>query len=130
MRFRIDDRIVPTFRPDPVVHPEFSGFADRIVQLEEQDGEGSGSLNGYLNELAWARARFRARPGTTAVILQARIRHGAHHVRARTPVRNMQSYASDRFPRVVTGARAGNRSARRDSEVPLTAALHPRLPSS
>ena len=30
-------RILPTFRPDPVVDPEFAGFADNIAKLGEQD---------------------------------------------------------------------------------------------
>ena len=53
-------RIVPTFRPDPVVDPDFAGFAERIAQLGEQSGEDTTTWNGYLNALAKARLRFRA----------------------------------------------------------------------
>ena len=52
-------RIVPTFRPDPVVDPEFAGFRERIGQLGEKYGEDSATWKGYLNALAKARAYFR-----------------------------------------------------------------------
>jgi glucuronate isomerase len=68
-------RSVPTFRPDPVVDPEFSGFVERVAQLGEQTGEDTGGWNGYLNALVRARARIRAMGATasTAVTLWARI---------------------------------------------------------
>jgi glucuronate isomerase len=53
-------RIIPTFRPDPVVDPEFAGFAQNIAKLGEQTGEDSSTWKGYLNALSKARARFRA----------------------------------------------------------------------
>jgi glucuronate isomerase len=52
-------RIVPTFRPDAVVDPEFAGFAERIATMGEQAGEDTTTWNGYLNALATARERFR-----------------------------------------------------------------------
>jgi glucuronate isomerase len=52
-------RILPTFRPDPVVDPEFRGFAGLIAKLGEQTGEDTSTWAGYLNALAKARARFR-----------------------------------------------------------------------
>jgi glucuronate isomerase len=52
-------RIVPAFRPDPVVDPEFKGFAGLVAQLGEQNGEDSSSWKGYLNALMKARARFK-----------------------------------------------------------------------
>jgi len=51
-------RILPTFRPDPVVDPEFDGFATNIKQLGEQTGEDTTEWAGYLNALQEARARF------------------------------------------------------------------------
>ncbi len=51
-------RILPTFRPDPVVDPEFHGFAESIAKLGENTGEDSGSWTGYLSALRKARARF------------------------------------------------------------------------
>ena len=52
-------RILPNFRPDSVVDPEFHGFADNIALLGEQTGEDTATWSGYLNALAKARARFR-----------------------------------------------------------------------
>jgi glucuronate isomerase len=53
-------RILPTFRPDPVVDPEFDGFAANIAQLGRQTGEDTTVWTGYLNALRIARARFRS----------------------------------------------------------------------
>ena len=58
-------RIVPTFRPDPVVDPEFAGFAASIAKLGEQTGEDTSTWAGYLNALRKARAHFRSL-GSTA----------------------------------------------------------------
>ena len=52
-------RIVPNFRPDAVVDPEFPGFAESIARLGEQTGESATSWTGYLNALRKARDRFR-----------------------------------------------------------------------
>ena len=51
-------RILPTFRPDSVVDPEFHGFAGNIAKLGEQTGEDTATWKGYLNALRKARARF------------------------------------------------------------------------
>jgi glucuronate isomerase len=52
-------RILPTFRPDPVVDPEFDEFADSIVKLGELTGEDTTTWNGYLNALIKRRIFFR-----------------------------------------------------------------------
>lgn len=52
-------RVIPTFRPDAVVDPEFAGFADRAAQLGAETGEDTTKWAGYLNALRKARARFR-----------------------------------------------------------------------
>jgi glucuronate isomerase len=52
-------RIVPNFRPDAVVDPEFPGFAESIARLGEETGESATSWAGYLNALRKARDRFR-----------------------------------------------------------------------
>ena len=57
-------RIVPTFRPDPVVDPEFQGFAAAVEELGRQTGEDTASWSGYLNALRMARIRFRDLGGT------------------------------------------------------------------
>jgi len=53
-------RILPNFRPDPVVDPEFDGFVENIAKLGEQTGEDTSTWPGYLNALRTARARFRS----------------------------------------------------------------------
>jgi glucuronate isomerase len=52
-------RILPAFRPDSVVDPEFPGFSGLIAKLGEQTGEDTSTWTGYLNALRQARARFR-----------------------------------------------------------------------
>ncbi len=52
-------RILPTFRPDPVVDPEFTGFAENIAKLAKQTGEDTSMWTGYLNALRATRLRFR-----------------------------------------------------------------------
>jgi len=51
-------RIIPNFRPDPVVDAEFRGFAGNIRRLGEQTGEDTATWTGYLQALRRARARF------------------------------------------------------------------------
>ncbi len=53
-------RIVPAFRPDAVVDPEFAGFSASIVKLGEQNGEDATTWAGYLNALRKARLRFKS----------------------------------------------------------------------
>jgi glucuronate isomerase len=52
-------RILPTFRPDSVVDPDFTGFANNIARLGEQTGEDTSTWAGYLNSLRVTRVRFR-----------------------------------------------------------------------
>jgi glucuronate isomerase len=52
-------RIIPTFRPDSVVDPDFVGFHANIVRLGELTGEDTSTWKGYLNALAKTRARFK-----------------------------------------------------------------------
>ena len=52
-------RILPTFRPDPVVDPDFTGFTENISKLGEKTGEDTSSWRGYLNALRITRIRFR-----------------------------------------------------------------------
>jgi glucuronate isomerase len=53
-------RVLPTFRPDSVVDPEFAGFSENVAKLGEQAGEDSSTWKGYLAALRQARGRFRA----------------------------------------------------------------------
>ena len=52
-------RILPAFRPDSVVDPEFAGFSASILKLGEQTGEDTSTWTGYLNALRKARLRFK-----------------------------------------------------------------------
>ncbi len=53
-------RILPTFRPDPVVDPEFARFAENIALMGEQTGEDTAHWSGYKNALRKARLRFKS----------------------------------------------------------------------
>jgi len=53
-------RVLPTFRPDPVVDPAFDGFHAKLIQLGEQTGEDTAAWAGYLAALRASRARFKA----------------------------------------------------------------------
>jgi glucuronate isomerase len=53
-------RIIPTFRPDSVVDPDFMGFHTNLQRLGEQTGEDTGTWPGYLAALRASRARFKA----------------------------------------------------------------------
>jgi glucuronate isomerase len=86
-------RILPTFRPDPVVDPEYAGFAANVTRLGEQTGEDALTWAGYLNALRISRQRFREL-GCTATD------HG--HPTARTASLS-QPEAASLFARVVAG---------------------------
>ena len=51
-------RILPTFRPDSVVDPEFNGFAGNIGKLSGLTGDDTSTWAGYLHALRATRARF------------------------------------------------------------------------
>ena len=59
-----DGRVITTFRPDPVVDPEFEGFVDNVGQLGELTNTDITSYPGYLNALRDRRSYFRARGAT------------------------------------------------------------------
>jgi glucuronate isomerase len=58
-------RIIPTFRPDAVIDPEFAGFRANIATLGRLTGEDTESWRGYLAALS-ARRRFFKEQGATA----------------------------------------------------------------
>ncbi len=51
-------RILPTFRPDPLVDPEFAGFRENVALLGTQTGEDTETWTGYLAALRKSRVRF------------------------------------------------------------------------
>jgi glucuronate isomerase len=58
-------RVITTYRPDPVVDPEYDGFAANLARLGELTGEDTTQWAGYLRALATRRAYF-ASFGATA----------------------------------------------------------------
>ena len=52
-------RILPTFRPDAVVDPDFDNFASNIATLGEITGEDTAAWRGYLAALRQRRKAFR-----------------------------------------------------------------------
>jgi glucuronate isomerase len=86
-------RILPTFRPDSVVDPDFSGFLENLEKLGVLTGEDTGSWSGYLSALRQTRERFR-KLGCTATD------HG--HPTANTANLSITE-AAELFQRVVSG---------------------------
>jgi glucuronate isomerase len=58
-------RVITTFRPDPVVDPEYERFVSNVAALGEMTGEDTGTWIGYLRALA-NRRRFFASLGATS----------------------------------------------------------------
>jgi glucuronate isomerase len=86
-------RIVPTFRPDAVVDPDFSGFQAAIETLGALTGEDTSTWRGYLRALA-ERRRFFKTLGATATD------HG--HITAQTADLS-EDDAARLFASVLTG---------------------------
>jgi glucuronate isomerase len=57
-------RVVPTYRPDPVVDPAFGDFGANLDRLAEITGEDTSRWAGYLRALASRRAFFKAQGAT------------------------------------------------------------------
>lgn len=68
-------RVVTAYRPDPVVDPQFEGFAGNVAKLGDITGEDTTTWNGYLAAHRTRRAYFREMGATSTD-------HG--HVTART----------------------------------------------
>jgi glucuronate isomerase len=86
-------RIIPTYRPDPVVDPEFPGFLENVRALGALTGEDTFTWRGYLRALATRREYFKSF-GATATD------HG--HPSALTEDLSETS-ASALFEQIVTG---------------------------
>ncbi len=57
-------RIIPTFRPDSVVDPEFDGFIKNLAMLGAMSNEDTSTWTGYLNALRKQRERFKTMGAT------------------------------------------------------------------
>ncbi|MCA8908267.1 MAG: glucuronate isomerase [Rhodospirillaceae bacterium] len=58
--------VVTAYRPDPVVDPDFEGFAANVAKLGEITGEDTATWSGYLAALANRRAYFKEVGGATS----------------------------------------------------------------
>jgi glucuronate isomerase len=54
-----EGRVVPAYRPDAVVDPEMTGFADNVAQLGQLAGTDATTWSGYLDAHRARRAYFR-----------------------------------------------------------------------
>ena len=86
-------RVITTFRPDPVVDPEYEGFAENVIELGRLTGADTSDFAGYLQALEARRAFFREH-GATATD------HG--HPSARTADLSANE-AADLFRRALSG---------------------------
>jgi glucuronate isomerase len=59
-------RVLTAYRPDPVVDPDFPGFADNVRRLGQLTGEEVSTWAGYLRAHENRRAYFRAIGGATS----------------------------------------------------------------
>jgi glucuronate isomerase len=57
-------RVITTFRPDPVVDPEFEGFRENVEMLGTLTNEDTATYSGYLNALRQRREFFRQHGAT------------------------------------------------------------------
>ena len=58
-------RVVTAYRPDPVVDPEFDGFADNVAKLGERSGHDTATWEGYLAAHRKRRAFFKSMGATS-----------------------------------------------------------------
>ena len=58
-------RVVTAYRPDPVVDPEFEGFAANVAKLGEMSGEDTSTWRGYLAAHRNRRAFFKTMGATS-----------------------------------------------------------------
>lgn len=57
--------VITAYRPDPVVDPEFEGFAENVARLGEITGENTGNWQGYLSALKNRREFFKTMGATS-----------------------------------------------------------------
>jgi glucuronate isomerase len=57
-------RVIPTYRPDPVVDPELPGFAENLAALGRLTGQDTATWDGYLAALRERRRAFAAMGAT------------------------------------------------------------------
>lgn len=60
-----NERVISTFRPDPLVDPDFDGFADNLQTLTELTGLDCSDYSAYLDALRQRRAFFKSMGATS-----------------------------------------------------------------
>lgn len=60
-----NERVISTFRPDPLVDPDFDGFADNLQILTELTGLDCSDYSAYLDALRQRRAFFKSMGATS-----------------------------------------------------------------
>ncbi len=58
-------RVIPTYRPDPVVDPEFDGWRENVRRFDEITGEDTSTWRGYLAAHRNRRAYFKSMGATS-----------------------------------------------------------------
>jgi glucuronate isomerase len=58
-RSPLKGRVIPCFRPDPVLDPEYEGFTREVARLGEVTREDTRGVKGYLRALESRRRRFK-----------------------------------------------------------------------
>lgn len=58
-------KVITAYRPDPVVDPDYEGFADNLQRLGDMTGEDTRSWGGYLQALRLRRDYFREMGATS-----------------------------------------------------------------
>ena len=101
-------RVIPTFRPDAAVDPDFVGFAGNIARLGEMTGEDTGTWKGYLRALEMRRAFF--------IKMGAKATDHGHPTAATADL--SQADAARLYARVLGGAeQSGNKEQADDREL-------------
>ena len=57
-------RVITTFRPDPVIDPDFPEFVENLIKLAERTGQDTETYGGYLAALQASRQQFIAHGAT------------------------------------------------------------------
>ena len=89
--------VITAFRPDPVVDPEFEGFAENVEKLAEITGENALTWDGYLKALQQRREYFKSMGATSTD-------HGH-------PTATTSDLSRAECKRLLSGALAGELSA-------------------
>ncbi len=119
-------RVVPTYRPDAVVDPDFEGFAANLDQLADVSGADTGTWNGYLDahRRAGPRSRRSARRRPTTGTRPPRL---PTYRRPRPPASStgVRRGAADAGERALFRAQMLTEMARMSAEDGLVMQIHP-----